>query len=99
MTSSGVGNVFIDGIMDETKYLKILQENLRDSVSKLNLSSNYWFQSDNDLKHTAKIVKEWVLYNVLHVSLHPPQNPDLNIVPIEHLRDEVEKGLRNTLLL
>ncbi|KAH8344912.1 hypothetical protein KR067_010610, partial [Drosophila pandora] len=50
MSASGVGNlVFIDGIMDA----KMDADNLRESAEKLGLESEYWFQQDNDPKHTA----------------------------------------------
>ncbi|GFX43930.1 transposable element Tc1 transposase [Trichonephila clavipes] len=63
MAATGVGNlVFIDGNMNKFGYLKILQSNLHPSVQKLGLGSNFVFQQDNDPKHTAKIVKEWLLY-------------------------------------
>ena len=43
MAKSKVRNLtFIDGILDEAKYLKILKENnLKASVNKLNLPENY----------------------------------------------------------
>jgi len=33
-------------------------------------------------KHTAGIVKEWIIYNTLHTLATPPQSPDIN--PIEY---------------
>lgn len=45
MAYSGVGNIkFIDGIMDRYVYLGILEENIKDSASKLRLGKNFIFQ-------------------------------------------------------
>ena len=55
-SSSGVGNlVFIDGNMAGELYRDILQKNLSESAKKLNMAKDWWFQHDNDPKHTARI--------------------------------------------
>lgn len=96
MAANGVGVllnlVFIEGKMDKMVYLNILKENLPDTAEKLDLNRNYSVVQDNDPKHNARIVKEWLLYNVQKVLPHPPQSPDLN--PIEHLWAFMEKKLR-----
>lgn len=94
MAANGTGNlVFIDGIMDKYKYLNILKQNLKQSAIKLNLLDDFYFQQDNDPKHTAEIVKEWIIYNTPHTLQTPPQSPDIN--PIEHLWAEIARKLMN----
>ena len=58
--------MFIGSILDKMKYLKILKKNLKRSLNKLNLLENYYSQQDNYPKHSDKIVKKWLLYNIPH---------------------------------
>ena len=67
----------IDGKMNAQKYKQILQENLMSSVESLELPSDYIFQKDNDLKHTAKSTK-WLGENNVNVVQWPSQFSDLN---------------------
>jgi len=49
MSKMGVGKVVIvEGRMTGATYVKLLQENLFDSVSKMGLRGNFVFQQDND---------------------------------------------------
>ena len=57
----------------------------------MGIYEDFYFQQDNDPKHTAAIVKEWILYNTPHMLVTPPQNPDN---PIEHLWAIIGKRLQ-----
>lgn len=93
MSSAGVGELaVIDGIMNADKYIDILRCNLAKSVQKLGIENSYFFQQDNDPKHTAHKTKEWLLYNARKVFPTPPQSPDIN--PIENLWSLLEVKLR-----
>lgn len=51
MSAVGVGNVvFIEGTMNETVYLYILKDYIRESAQKLNLDNHFYFREDNDPK-------------------------------------------------
>ena len=78
--------IFIDGILDKYKYLNILKN--KESARKLRLLEDFHFQQDTDPKHTARIVKEWIVYNTPHMLITPPQS-DINL--IENLWDEIGK--------
>lgn len=76
MAASGVGRlVFIEGNMDRHMYKSILEENLRPSVDSLGLGSSWIFQQDNDPKHTAHTVRDWMLYYALRQFKSPPNPP------------------------
>ena len=58
---SGVGNLcFIEGNMDRFLYREILRKNLLQSCQRLGLENSFVFQHDNDPKHTAGLVKDWL---------------------------------------
>lgn len=89
----GMGPIrFIEGIMDRFVYVDILK-NAMVPFAEDNLPLLWRFQHDNDPKHTAKIVKEYLEEEQIRVMDWPPQSPDLN--PIENLWDYVERELRN----
>ena len=78
--------IFIDGILNKYKYLNILKN--KESARKLRLLEDFHFEQDNDPKHTARIVKEWIVYNTPHMLITPPQ---LDIKLIENLWAEIGK--------
>lgn len=95
ISSRGVGKlVFIEDTMDKNKYLHILQENLMPSAVSMNIERSFKFYQDNDPKHTARIIQEYLLYNCPKVLHPPPQSPDLN--PIENLWNNLNRRIRTT---
>ncbi len=75
--------VFIDSTTTKEVYLRILKESLHKSAEKVGILQLYKFYQDNDPKHSAFVVKEWLLYNCLKVIKTLEQTPNLN--PIENL--------------
>ena len=77
-TSSGVGRLYkIPGIMDSKMYKQILIHQLIPSANELFKDKSWVFQQDNDPKHTANNVKNY-LKNKKLVVLSSQWAPDVN---------------------
>ena len=90
---SGVGNLcFIEGNMDRFLYHEVRRKNLLQSCQKLGLEKSFVFQHDNDPKHIAGVVKNWLKQRKIETLNWPPCSPDMN--PIEYLWDELGRRMK-----
>ncbi|KAJ8892837.1 hypothetical protein PR048_005418 [Dryococelus australis] len=72
----------------EAKILRdLLQRTSQEMCRKLGLSNVFYFQQNNDSKHTVEIVRLWIVYNIPYMLNNPPQSPGLK--HIEHLWEEL----------
>src|SRR5262249_50686011 len=79
MTAHGPGFIGkIEGTMDRHLYKKILEEDLYKTIEEYEMdATRVIFQHDNDPKHKAKSVQEWLSEQPFEVLEWPPQSPDL----------------------
>jgi hypothetical protein len=63
--------------MNSVQYRKILDENLLQGTQDLRLGLRFIFQQDNNPKHTAKTMQEWLWGKSLNVLEWPGLEPDV----------------------
>jgi hypothetical protein len=75
----GLGKLFrINGIMRKEDYHIILMLQMIPSADALIPGIPSIFQQDNDLKHTAKVCKAYLVNKAINTLDWPVQSPDLN---------------------
>ncbi len=94
ITAHGVGHIVrIEGNLNKELYCEILQDDVLGTFRDLHLDfHNYYFQQDNDPKHTAKLVQAWFRENDIDLLPWPPNSPDISI--IENLWDHLDRRIR-----
>jgi len=93
MSRRGVGDlVFIEETMAAEVFKDILSKHLFASAERLGMLKKFILQMDNDPKHKARLVTEWLKLKGIECLPWPSSSPDLN--PIEHLWVHVERELR-----
>jgi transposase len=85
ITVHGIGYIVkIDETLDKTLYENILKDDLIHTVNEYKINKQKMiFQHDNDPKHTAGNIKNWLAKQEFKVMEWPAQSPDLN--PIENM--------------
>lgn len=94
MSARGVGKLhFIDGLVNTTKYLNILEESLLPTMEETLVSGEeFIFQQDGASCHTSKTALKWFSDNTIPLLEWVSSSPDLS--PIETLWHEMKKRLR-----
>ena len=95
MTHLGPGYLCkIDGLMDQYLYKSILEDELVKTIEYYDMEADkVVFQHDNDSKHRAKSVQDWLASQPFAVLEWSPQSPNLNL--IEHLWAYLKLQLNN----
>uniref|UniRef100_A0AAY5L6D3 Tc1-like transposase DDE domain-containing protein n=1 Tax=Esox lucius TaxID=8010 RepID=A0AAY5L6D3_ESOLU len=81
--------VRVEGIMNSSKYQRILAQYLQGSIRKLKMK--FTFQHDNDPKHTSKSIKAWLHQKKINVLELSSPSPDPN--SIENLWGDLKRAV------
>ena len=94
ITFSGAGHLHhIYGIMNAKVYCSILEESLLGTLDDHGMSRGcFFFQRDNDCKHTSHRALSWFYSYNIKLLPWPSSSPDMNI--IEHVWNELDRRIR-----
>jgi len=80
ISASGVGRLHIvNGVVNETKYIGILQKCIVPSAQQL-FHEQFLFQDDNAPCHRTKLVTKWKSQKSFRTLDWPAQSSDLNLI-------------------
>ncbi len=89
-SAHGVGDIYLfTENLDAPLMKHILQKHLLSSAHRMWPRGQWWFQQDNDPKHSSRLVQQWIKSHGIDCVEWPPYSPDLN--PIENLWADLKK--------